>query len=238
MDNLNCLIIDDEPLCIEALSTYINKVPYLNLIGTYNDPADAIDFISSTNAIINILFLDVEMPSLSGLDVAAVIRNKVDKLVFVTAHAKYSLEAYDVLCNQYLLKPFTFQKFVNTIDKLIGEPMQIAPNTDFIFIKDSLNGKYVKLTFGEIICVTALEHYVIVYTNDNKYIQNISMKEAENALGGAKGFIRIHKSYLVSKKHIISVNGNTVLLSNKLEANIGATYKQGFKTFLNDNTFR
>jgi DNA-binding LytR/AlgR family response regulator len=234
----NCIIIDDEAYSIEDLKCYIENVPYLTLIKTYEDPIAAVREIAITKEHIDFLLLDIDMPKLSGLDVARVIRHKVDKLIFVTAHAKYSLEAYDVFCNQYLLKPFSQQMFVKTINKLIEAAKEEKPDQvkEFIYLKSVDSGNYFKLVCSEIISINALEHYVIIHTVSSKYIQHISMKEIEKKLNRSDNFIRIHKSHIISIIHIVSVSGNTIMLTNNHEATIGSTYKQAFNEYLRNNS--
>ena len=235
----NCIVVDDEMHCIDTLKQYISKIPYLNLLKEYSNSLDAAREIFKEKEQIDLLFLDIDMPKLSGLELAALIRKKVDKLIFVTGHSKYSLEAYDVLCNQYLLKPFSFNGFNNTVNKLIEVPVlkRVAQRKDFIFIKDSKNSQYVKVKLSEIICIKALEHYIIISAGTVNYTHHITLREAERLLLVNEGFIRIHKSYIISKEHIIAVKGNIILMSNNLTLEIGNTYKQEFKSFLDKNNF-
>ncbi len=233
----SCIIVDDEIYSTETLTKYINTLPYLELIKTYNDSVLAINEISKSKIIIDFLFMDVKMPKLSGLEVASAIRHKVDKLIFTTAHAKHSLAAYDVLCNQYVLKPFSQQKFVETIHRLIAPQKQGFQETNGnIFVKSGGNGKYHRIKSDDIIYINALEHYIVIHTLLEQLIQHTSMKEVEHALRENHNFIRVHKSYIISKNHILSVCGNTIILTNNVEIIIGATFKKSFTNFLNSNS--
>ncbi|NTE05713.1 response regulator transcription factor [Agrobacterium tumefaciens] len=231
-----CIIIDDDEFCIEILKDYINKLPQLELMKTYTNPLTAIKDINLLKVSVDFLFLDINMPKISGLELASLIRHKVDKLIFTTAHSLYSLAAYDVLCNQYLLKPFSFEKFSQAIDRLINLPdrEQQFPK-DSIFIKSGNQGKYLALKFDDIIYFNALEHYVIIHTLSDQYVHHLSLKEVEYALRNNHNFIRIHKSHIISKNHIQSIHGNTIVLTNKFEITIGTTFKQSFNDFLNSN---
>lgn len=236
LKKFSCVIIDDESLNINVLAQYINTLPYLNLVKTYNNPVVAIKEIAASKVIIDFLLLDIKMPELSGLEVANIIRHKVDKLIFISSHANYSLAAFDVLCNQYLLRPFSQQKFTETINKLIVFPdTQVPKLKESAFIKLGTNGKYLNLKFEEIIYINALEHYVIIHTAFEQHIQYSSLKEVEFALRGNSTFIRVHKSHIISKKHILSVYGNVITLTNNVEITIGATFKNSFRQFLNNN---
>ncbi len=233
----SCIIIDDDDDSIEGLKQYIDSYPYLELIRTYNNPITAVKEISLSKTPIDFLFLDIQMSKLSGLEVASVIRHKVDKLIFTTAHAKHSLAAYEVLCNQYILKPFSQQKFEKTIHRLIDHPKQEFPRSnENIFIKVGNNGKYLQLKCDDIIYINAMEHYVVIHTPLEQYIQHTSMKDVEYALRNNDNFIRVHKSHIISKKHILSVYGNKIILSNNVEIIIGATFKQSFTNFLSSNS--
>lgn len=233
---LSCVVIDDDEFCIEILKDCIDDLPQLELIKSYTDPILAVKEISLFKIPIDFLMLDIDMPKISGLELASLIRHKVDKLIFTTAHSRYSLEAYDVLCNQYLLKPFSPQKFAQTIDRLITTPDRGSQwPKESIFIKSGNNGKYLMLKFDDIIYFNALEHYVVIHTSDTQYIQHLSLKEVEYALRDNQNFIRIHKSHIISKNHIQSIHGNTIVLTNKFEITIGATFKNSFNHFLNSN---
>lgn len=232
----SCIIIDDDESSIEVLTDYVDASPRLELIKTYNDPVCAAKEIALSKISIDFLLLDINMPKISGLELAAMIRHKVDKLIFTTAHAKYSLQAYEVLCNQYLLKPFSQQKFTTTIDQLINNSSPEKLGTkESMFIKLGNNGKYITIKYDDIIYINALEHYVVVHTIHAQYIQHLSLKEVEYALYEHKNFIRIHKSYIISKNHILSVYGNSIILSNNFEITIGSTFKETFSRFLNSN---
>lgn len=233
-----CVIVDDEPHCIDSLKNYITNTSYLELIKAYDNPIDAVREIAISKSEIDFLFLDIDMPRMSGLEVASIIRHKVDKLIFVTGHRKYSLEAYDVQCNQYLLKPYSEQKFVDTINKLIEAPKQEFgdQNEDSLFLKLGSSKKYIQVKCDDIISINAMEHYVIVETNLNKYVQHTSMKEVEYSLRNNTNFIRVHKSHIISKKHILTIQGNNIVLTNNFEIVIGITFRSSFTRFLEKNS--
>jgi DNA-binding LytR/AlgR family response regulator len=232
----SCIIVDNDAINVEILKKHIQMLPYLELIHAYCDPVTAIREILSSRSTIDFLFMDITLPDLSGLEVAAMIRHKVDKLIFTTADTKYSLAAYDVLCNQYVLKPITVQKFSEVINRLINQPNQECKAIyDRIFIKSASTGKYVQVKTDDIVYINALEHYVVINTLSEQHIQHTSMKDVEYALRGNPNLIRVHKSYIISKNHISSVSGNTIVLTNNVEIVIGATFKQSFTDFLNTN---
>jgi len=233
----SCIIVDDDANNMETLKKYIVSLPYLELLQTYSDPIIAAKEIALSKTAIDFLLMDIQMQKLSGLALAAMIRHKVNKLIFTATNAKYSLAAYDVLCNHYLLKPFTFQKFTTTINGLIeSSKPEFKVNNDRIFIKSANTGKYLNVRYDDIIYINALEHYVVIHTHAEQHIQHTSMKHIAYTLSGNPNFIRVHKSYIISKNHILSVSGNTISLSNNLDIVIGATFKQCFNDFLYRNS--
>lgn len=234
---LNCIIVDDEEYAIDYLKKCLRLIPQLNLLNVYQDPFKALAEILKSPQKIDFLFLDIDMPHLSGLDLALAIRKKVDKLIFVTAHTKYSLKAYEVLCNQYLLKPYTTEQFITSINKLIDEPaIQGKEKLEFIFVKSGPNGKYDKISCENIISISALEHYIVVNTTEKKYIQYTTMRDVELSLASNQDFFRIHKSHIISKSHITAVQANVVIMDNQEQIPIGTTYKTAFANFMESNS--
>jgi len=234
---LNCIVVDDEEHGIENLKRCIRLVPRLTLVNAYTDPHEALREITGNVQRIDFLFLDIDMPGLSGLDLALAVRAKVDKLIFVTAHSKYSLKAYEVLCNQYLLKPFTNEQFLSAIGKLIVPALPSLPDKlEFIFVKSGSDGRYEKIRCDDIILIKAMEHYVVIQTRDKKFMQHAALGEVEVSLSANPDFLRIHKSYIVSKRHILSVKANAVMMSNLEEVSVGTTYKAAFGLFMGMNS--
>lgn len=234
---MKCVIVDDEPHCVQYLEKYIGNIDYLHLEKSYTDPLIAAKEIMLSKIKIDILFLDIDMDGMSGLELAEAVRHKVRYLVFVTSHAKYSLKAYEVLCNQYLLKPFTQESFTSSVEKLYqdADPPLSNAREDFIFIKSARDGKFVKINHDEIISVNGMEHYVTIHTLNDRYVQYTKIKDVEISLSHNKIFLRVHKSHIISKKHIKSIQGSRVILCDNQELNIGSTYKKDFTAFVSSN---
>lgn len=235
-----CVIVDDDPSGIDILKEYISYMPNLILIQAYSDPSQAIKEICMFKEKIDFLFLDINMPKVSGMDIAVTVRDQVDKLIFVTAHSEYSLKAYDVLCNQYIMKPFEFDQFATAIKMLIKpDSVYLSNEMNFIFIKAN-KSKYYKLYLHEIITIDAMEHYVKIHTidlNNDRYVQHTSMREVEQLLCKNESFLRVHKSHIISTKHIKSIDSSFVIMDNNIRVPIGITFRNAFNKMLEKNSF-
>jgi two-component system, LytTR family, response regulator len=228
-----CMVVDDEDHAIELLSEYIQSVPALQLVKTYQDPVTAL-MESSSGEKYDFIFLDIDMPRLSGIELARSLRAHTTFLVFTTAHARYALDAFDVKADQFLLKPIAFPKFLSTVDGLLKSreshypAAAQPPGDDGFFIKSDQKNKLVKLQMGDIIAVEGLKNYVILHTPAQRHVAYLTMKEVEMALRPQNEFIRVHKSFIIAKKYIERIEGANIVLSNNLEVPIGDTYRQGF----------
>jgi two-component system, LytTR family, response regulator len=228
-----CVVIDDESHAMELLTDYIASVPQLQLVKTYQDPVTAL-MDSNDGEMYDFIFLDIDMPRLSGIELARSLRAHTTFLVFTTAHARYALDAFDVKADQFLLKPIAFNKFLSTVNDLLkGKESHYPaaappPGDDGFFIKSDQKNKLVKLRMGDIIAVEGLKNYVMLHTATQRHVAYLTMKEVEMALRPQSEFIRVHKSFIIAKKHIERIEGGNIILSNNLEVPIGDTYRQGF----------
>jgi two-component system, LytTR family, response regulator len=234
-----CLVVDDERHAIELLSDYIAAIPQLYLEQVFQDPVAAL-MAGNKGERYDFIFLDVDMPRLSGIELAQSLRPVTKFLVFTTAHQKYALDAFGAQADQYLLKPISLSKFALTVDQLLKSREQDTasptPSDDqTFFIKSDQKGKFLQLAFEDVIAVEGLKNYVLFYTPDAKHIAYLTMKEAESALAQTNQFIRVHRSYIVAKKQIASINGRTIQLKNGLDVPIGESYWQLFNDFLSGN---
>ncbi|PTX18260.1 LytTR family two component transcriptional regulator [Pontibacter mucosus] len=230
-----CMVIDDENHAIEVLSDYIADTPRLQLVKTFQDPVAA---LMDEEEQYDFVFLDIDMPRLSGLDLARSLRDKTRFLVFTTAHQKYALEAFDVQADHFLLKPISLKKFALTVDLLLKNIERSAasapPAEQTFFIKSDQKHKLIKINLQELVCVEGLKNYVLLHTLGQRHIAYLTMKEVEDALYTFGGFMRVHKSYIVAKSHIERVESRSIWLRNNLEVPIGDTYRQGFQEYLSD----
>lgn len=237
---LNCVIIDDEKHAVDLLADYIDAMPNLQLLKYFTDPLKALMDITVEDDI-DILFMDVDMPSMTGLDLSHAIRHKTRYLVFTTAHAKYAIDAFGVQANEYLLKPISMSKFALMINRLLKPEINAkkeVPAEDFFFIKTDQVQKFVRVNLKELVAIEGLNNYVKIHTVNNMYIAYLTMKELEAKLEGNSSFIRVQRSYIVSLDYINKVEGATITLNNKLDVPLGTTYKKQFLTFLEKKTLR
>jgi len=216
--NINCIIIDDEPLARKGLKEYIYDVDFLNLVGEFDNALKATELISRGEA--QLLFLDIQMPKISGLDFFKTLQQP-PPVIFTTAFPQFALEGFEVNALDYLVKPFSFDRFLKAVMKA-KEYYEVrqknataaseAPSIpDYFFIK--ADNKLVKILFDAILFVEALQNYVIIHTNDKKYISYLTFKSVEDYLPADK-FIKTHKSYIVSALKIDSVEGNDIQIGS------------------------
>ncbi|OXB04153.1 DNA-binding response regulator [Flavobacterium plurextorum] len=232
---MKCVIIDDEPLAVELLEDFVQKVDSLELISTFNNAIDAVSFINQNN--VDLIFLDIQMPHFSGIDFLNTIEKK-PLVIFTTAYSDYAVEGFNLGAVDYLVKPIPFHRFLKSVVRAqqIVNPAtavsSISENTltpeleqDFMFVRAEYEN--VKMNFADILFIEGLKDYVKIYTTDNKYtLTLISLIKLENLLS-SKGFSRIHRSYIINIKHVKSIQKNKVLISDK-RIPISESYKNAF----------
>lgn len=218
-----CLIVDDEPLARETLEKYISDIPSLELKAMCSNAFKAIEVLK--NESIDILFLDINMPKLSGISMLKSLEKK-PQVIFTTAYSEYAVEGFELDAVDYLLKPFSFERFVKAVNKAsdrIDKATQTVTNGDsFIAIK--ADKKIFKVNLDDINYIQALGDYIKIFTDSQTLVSHQTLKNLEDELP-ADGFIRIHKSYIVSLKSILFLEGNQVKVLDEMIP-IGASYKE------------
>lgn len=226
---IRCAIIDDEPLARQLLKGFISKIPNFSLEGEYSNPLKAIDGISKNP--VDVIFLDVQMPQLNGLDFLKSI-SKRPYVIITSAFAEYALEGFELDVVDYLLKPFDFNRFLKSVNKLtslLEKPSAAYPETqasnqpEFLFLKDG--SKLVKINFDQLLFIEGFGDYVKLVTRSKTITSLQTMKKLETQLPNY--FVRIHNSYIVSIKAIDSIQHNNVQIGDRLLP-IGITYKKSF----------
>lgn len=230
---LNCVVVDDEDHAIEVLADHIKDMPGLKLLETFDSPIQALADISEEDNI-GILFLDIDMPGISGLELAKAVREKVKYLVFTTAHPDYALEAFDVQTDHYLLKPISFSKFALALDRIMKKEAALAKSKEDkalkiseIFIKGDHKHAFSNISLDSILYIKALTNYIQIFTQTEAHTTYLTLKEIEKALEDHP-FIRVNKSNIVAKSAIRKVDGNMVRLINNEMLQIGEPYKDSF----------
>jgi two-component system LytT family response regulator len=230
-----CVVIDDEQYAAAALSKYVDNMPNLVLLKAYTDPLVALSEINATDQI-DFIFLDIEMPGISGLDLAKDLRSKARFLIFVTSHDEHALIAFDLKANHYLLKPVTFAKFALTVNDILKNEVSMAINTNQLrLIKAGQKNSYHHLNFNEIISVQAQKNYVIITTANENLVTHLGLNHIEELLSPLD-FIRISRSYIIAKNEIRKIEGNLVKLKNNEVFQVGETYKPAFLKWIKENT--
>ena len=229
---MNCIIIDDDNLSCKVIGEFVRKSASLTLIGTYSDSIEARNILTKRHDI-DLIFLDIEMPEMNGFEFIGSLDNPPN-IIIVSSAEEYALKAFDFNVVDYLLKPVTYGRFCKAIDKTVryfarkeGSPS----GEEEIFIKKG--SSLVKLKLRDIIYIEALENYVTLNTNDDKFTIHFTMKAIENQLPSGV-FIRVHRSYIINKSMIQTIQ------ENSLDLNVGGSLKnvpvgKSFRdTLLND----
>jgi two-component system LytT family response regulator len=229
---LRCIAIDDEPLALELLEDNIKQVPYLDLVMGFNSPMQAMQFMQSND--IDLVFIDIQMPGLTGLQFIQSLPQK-PMYILVTAYEKFALEGYNLNVVDYLLKPVAMDRFIKACNKamdLFRLKQQTGTGKEelkYIFV--NADYRLVKLEFSEIIYIEALKDYLKIHlrTQKNPIITRMSMKSIEEQLPPTL-FIRIHKSYIISKDAISAVKKTSVFIDT-LELPVGDMYREAVEAF-------
>jgi len=234
---INVIAIDDEPLALQLVTGYIEKTPGLNLIGKFDNPLDAIDFLAREG--VDLIFIDIQMPDLSGIEFTRSMA-KGPKVIFTTAYEKYALDGFRLEVVDYLLKPFSYEEFlkaVQKVQKLIklekSVPDQIDSNNKFLFLKSDYKIK--RINFNDILYIEGLKDYVKVYTQSSPrpVLSLTTMKLLESKLPEAT-FMRVHRSFIVNLERIDTIERSRIVFG-KTYIPISDQYKEKFQEFLDKN---
>jgi len=234
---ITAIAIDDEPLALQLVSGYIEKTPGLNLLGKFDNPLDAIEFLA-TKAV-DLVFVDIRMPDLSGLEFTRSMV-KGPKVIFTTAYDKYALDGFRLDVADYLLKPFSYEEFLKAVQKaqrLIrlekGAPDHIDANNEFLFLKSDYKIK--RINFNDILYIEGLKDYVKVYTKNssNPVLSLTTMKLIESKLPESK-FMRVHRSFIVNLEKIDTIERSRIVFG-KTYIPVSEQYKDKFQEFLDRN---
>lgn len=222
---MRCIIVDDEPLAHEILSDYVSKIKEFELVNTYTNPIEAFSSIEKDK--IELIFLDVQMPELTGIQFLKLLGKKC-KVILTTAYPEYALDGYEHNVVDYLLKPISFERFQKASDKLLTSTAVYTEETgadlDHIFIKTE--HKIIRVDLSSILYIEGLKDYISIYTANERILTLMNMKKVEELLP-SKRFIRVHKSYIVSLEKIKSIEKNRIYV-NEQGIPIGDTYKDEF----------
>jgi DNA-binding LytR/AlgR family response regulator len=232
--DINSLIIDDEPLARNVITEYTKKIPTLTIVGECGDAICAHQLLQ--NNAVDLLFLDINMPKLSGIEFLKTLKNP-PLVILTTAYSEYALEGFDLNVVDYLKKPFSFERFCKAyfraeelllLKKSVSQPDVNEKQNGFLFVKS--DKKTIKVKISEINYIEGLGDYIKLYLDDKKLVTNLSMKKIESLLP-AKQFYRIHKSFIISLDKIELIEGNMVKINNT-KLPVGNLYRQEFMMFI------
>lgn len=220
---MKCLIVDDELLAQEILEGYIEKTPGLRLAGKCGNALEAFSALHSGN--IDLMFLDIKMPELTGADLLKLLKNP-PAIIMTTAFSEYALDGYEWNVLDYLLKPISYERFLKAIQKAsaLFQEKERVPQETCIFVKS--DGNLIKVNPAELVYIEGLKNYLLLHTRSQKIIVHSTFLKMEEALSPYPCFIRIHKSYLVNKDFIGHISGNLLSLSTGQQLPVGAAYRQ------------
>ncbi len=235
---INTIAIDDEPLALQLVAGYIEKTPGLNLVGKFDNPLDAVDFMADET--VDLIFVDIQMPDLTGIEFTRAIA-KGPKVIFTTAYEKYALEGFRLDVVDYLLKPFSYEEFFKSVQKALrlirleqkAEMHQVDANSEFLFLKSEY--KIRRINFNDILYIEGLKDYVKVYIkNEPKPVLSLtSLKLLESKLPES-AFMRVHRSFIVNLEKIETIERSRIVFG-KVYIPVSDQYKEKFQDFVNRN---
>jgi DNA-binding LytR/AlgR family response regulator len=225
--NIKCIVVDDEPLAIEKVKSFVEKLPFLELVAKFRNAIDALEFIRNNH--VQIIFLDIQMDKLTGIEMLEkmVIRPQV---ILITAYNDYAIKGFELAVTDYILKPYTFERFLQAVNKAVDyikwqqqQNVSISQSIDYLFIKSGY--KIVKVFLNEIQYIEGMRDFQSIVTDNEKIIASHTMQELEKLLPG--NFIRCHKSFIVSIAKINSIEHDRIRIGNNFIP-IGESYKDEF----------
>lgn len=228
---LSCVIIEDEPLAAEKLEGFINRVPFLKLSASFDNALDGLAFIKCNS--IDILFLDIQMEKLTGIQLLESLAQK-PYVVVTTAYSDYAIKGYELNVTDYLLKPYPFERFLASVNKVYDDILlkQNSNTQNHIFVKTEY--RIENIATDDILYIEGMQNYLRIVTSDKKIMTKQSFKSILQQLPRGK-FIQVHKSWIVSISKIESVERNRIKIANILIP-VGDTYKEAFYSAIHNSS--
>lgn len=234
MKKISCIAIDDEPLALGLIVSYIKKTPFLKLCGEFDNPLDAMELLEKNP--VQLLFLDIQMPDLTGINFAQLLDKKY-KVIFTTAYAKYALVGFQVEALDYLLKPISYEMFLKSANRakkhfeLVDQKdVPVRSNSDYLFLKADFQIK--RFNYRDIIYFEGLKDYIKLYVKSTKtaIVFHATLKSVEAKLPSDK-FMRTHRSYIVNLENIKTIEKYRIIFGNKYIP-VSDKYKEKFDDFV------
>jgi len=233
---VRCITVDDEPLALDILADYVAKVPELSLVASTTNAIEALTLVQKGE--VDLVFLDVQMPELTGIQFLKIINGKCD-VILTTAYPQYALEGYELNVVDYLLKPIAFDRFYRSVQKVLNNltsrtPLSAAPPSneavDFIFVKTE--HKIQRVDIDDIRYIEGLKDYISIFTATERIVTLQNMKKMEDILPGNR-FVRVHRSYIVALDKIASIERGRIFIEDKVIP-VGDTYRDTFYKYIGD----
>ncbi len=225
---INCIVVEDEPLAAEKLTGFISEIPFLRLLQSFENGIDAMGFVKTNE--VDLVFLDIQMYKFSGIQFLEALTTR-PQIVIVSAYDQYALRGYEFSVTDYLLKPYSFDRFVQSIDKVMDKhklktqsQSSSLVQDDILFVKTEY--RIEKINIDDILFIQGMKDYQMIVTTEEKIMTLQTFKEIENVLP-IPSFVRIHKSYIVALNKIESIERNRIKIGNELLP-ISDTYKDVF----------
>jgi two-component system, LytTR family, response regulator len=226
---IRCIVVDDEAGAIDVLTRYIGKTPGLKLLKSFRGAVEALSFLKTHEA--DLVFLDIDMPELSGLQLGEMIDRGKTRIIFCTAYAEFAVQSYDLEALDYLLKPVSFERFLKAISRMLSpgpgtveRSRPVVPSLPCLFVKSG--PKILRLNLSDILYMEKDGHYIVFHTTTGQALSRMNMAELLAALPPGK-FARVHKSYVVHLSKIDAIEKHTVIIRSK-EIPIGDGYREEF----------
>jgi two-component system, LytTR family, response regulator LytT len=235
---ITCIAIDDEPLALKQIEGYIEKTPFLSMKGSFESAIEATEFLHSIS--IDLMFVDINMPDLNGLEFVKSLTSSAPKVIFTTAYSEFAVEGFRVDALDYLLKPIDYAMFLKSANKakawfgnLQNKEIKVEGNSEFLFIKSEY--KIVRIILEDIKFIEGKGEYIRIHLVNQKPIMSlISLTKVENHLPEEK-FMRVHRSYIVNLKRIITIDRSRIVFDNKEFIPVSDQYRSKFQEYINRN---
>ncbi|MCE7997089.1 MAG: response regulator transcription factor [Roseivirga sp.] len=219
MKQINCIVVDDEPIAREIIETHLNRLDYVSVDGSYEDAISALNRIEQGG--IDLVFLDINMPDISGLSLTSMLGDKV-KVIFTTAHREYALEGFDLNAVDYLLKPVTLERLIKAVAKF--QELQDDPRHEISHLFVRADRKMVRVDFADILYLESYSDYVKIHLSEGVLVTRESISKLSAQLPKA-AFLRIHRSYVVAMDKVTAFTNESVEVSKKVLV-LSRSYKE------------
>lgn len=234
---INCIAIDDEPLALKQMASYIEKTPFLSLIGSFASAIKALEFLHDNP--VDLMFVDINMPDLTGLDFVKSLSNP-PKVIFTTAYREYAAEGFQLDAADYLVKPIGYADFLKAATKTneryfskIDEPEIIQNNDQFLFIKSEY--KIIRIDFNDIKYIEAMRDYIRIYLENQEPVMTLmGLKKLAEHLP-AQSFMQVHRSFIVNLNKITTIERNRIVFDNKIYIPVTDQFKDAFQNYMDKN---